>query len=169
MKKVLIISLTIISCLFLVGCEDKEHREDVFKEISYVIPSVFEKDEDYTYSRYYNFKDDNIYCYVSIQSYEKKYYDEDREIWFKDQIRVTLNDRVSELEKNDIQNNNALFIEVEKSDNKTFDYYYGFVSSNYYYLVDYNIDSYNREENKDIKDSSCYSYRDEIIHSIRLK
>ncbi len=45
-----------------------------------------------------------------------------------------MNDRVSELEENDIQNNNALFIEVDKSDNKTVDYYYGFVSKNYYYI-----------------------------------
>lgn len=137
MKRILIISLIIISCLFLSGCEDKEekvYKENIISEIKYLIPDTFEKDDDYIYTRYQNYKDDDIYCNVSIHSYEKKYYDEDREIWFKDQIRVNLNDRVSELEENDIQNNNALFIEADKSDNKTVDYYYGFVSRNYYYI-----------------------------------
>ena len=52
MKRILIISLIIISCLFLSGCEDKEekvYKENIFSEIKCLIPDTFEKDDDYIY------------------------------------------------------------------------------------------------------------------------
>ena len=47
----------LITCMFLVGCNSKEKQIDEFKEISYNVPSVFKKDDDYTFSKYYDYEE----------------------------------------------------------------------------------------------------------------
>ena len=168
MKKVLLFCLIIFSCLLLIGC-DKEEKENLFEEISYKIPDEFEKDESFIYTRNYHYYNDSIYCDVDVKAYEKRYYNEDRETWFKDSIRVNLSDEVSELKEIDISNNKAMNINVNKSETNETHYYYGFVSSNFYYLIDYNISNHNKDEDFDEKTSPCYKYIDEIIYSVKVK
>ena len=167
MKRVLLFCLVIISCLMLYGCDDKEEPNEEFDEISYNMPEIFKKEGNYHYSRNYNYKDDDVYCYIHLDSNERGYYNEDKNIWFKGRINVNLNDIVSEVSEVDLGNTSALYVDVKDHERNTIDYYYGFVSSNHYYLLNIDISSYDRE--LDIKNSACYKNLEELLYSIKLK
>ena len=169
MKKIRII-LLLVFCLLLVACESDDYNEENkkrFSEISFNVPEVFEEDKDYIYLREFYYKGDNVYCYVNFSASDKSTYSDDKETWFKKQIRFSLNDKVSELEEVDIYDNKAYKVTVQSG--KDFDYYYGFESTNHYYLLDYQITDYNEETNEDIQTNPCYKYIDEIVYSIKLK
>ena len=169
MKKIRII-LLLFFCLLLVACDNDDYNEENkkrFSEISFDVPDVFEEDKDYIYLREYYYRDDDVYCYISFHVSDKTAYTDDKETWFKKQIRHSLNDKVSELEEVDIYDNKAYKVTIQSG--KDVDYYYGFESTNHYYLLDYQITDYNEETNENIRTNPCYKYMDEIVYSIKLK
>lgn len=141
-------------------------KENLFSEISYKIPSKFECDEDYTYSRYYNYKENSVYCSFSVHVSEKDYYD-DINNWFKENIRISLNDKVSELKEVNINNNKMLYI--EKRSKGSLDYYYGLETSKYFYQLTYSIDDYENGDRNDLDSNYCYNAKDRIISSVNIK
>jgi len=156
----------LITCMFLVGCNSKEKQIDEFKEISYNVPSVFKKDDDYTFSKYYDYEENNVNCTISFSASDKSIY-KNKEDWFKGTFTFTLNDKVSDLKEEEINGNKVLFI--EKKSEKVTDYYYGFESTNYYYLINYNIYDYKDGDREDIDTNKCFTLRENIISSVKLK
>lgn len=172
-KKVLwipVVILAIIVFVFILSIivkhSNNRFSENLFTEISYEVPSKFEKDEDYTYSRYYRYSDNSVHCsfYVSVD--EKDYYD-DFSDWFKSRIRFNLNDEVSELKEVTINNQKMLYI--EKKSKGSLEYYYGVESAKYFYLLTYNIDDYENGDRNDLDSNLCYNAKDRIIESVNIK
>ena len=139
---------------------------NLFSQIQYKVPSKFEKDEDYNYSRYYHYRENDVSCSLNLNVYEKEYYD-DFEEWFKDRIRFNLNDEIGKLEEIDLNHSKALYI--DKKSRGSFDYYYGIESADYYYLITYNIYDYKHGDRSDIDSNLCYTYKDKIVESISVK
>ena len=164
MKRIKLIFLFII-CLLLVGCD--EERKNNFTEISFSIPDEFETYDDESASyRDYHYYEDSISCYINFRAYSKEYYEEGKEQWFKQSIIFNLTDEISQLEEKDISNNKVLYI--EKRQDGSVNYYYGFESTNHYYLLDYNINSRGSDEEKK-RIHPCVKYKDEIVSSVKLK
>lgn len=165
-----IVILFIIVFVFLLNIIIKGlnsyNYENLFTEISYEIPSKFDKDEDYAYSRYYNYNDNSVYCSFSINVTEKDYYDDIND-WFKENIRINLNDKVSELKEVVINNTKMLYI--EKKSKGSLDYYYGVETPSYFYLLKYNIDDYENGDRSDLDYNYCYNAKDKIIASVNVK
>ena len=164
MKKILFIFIIVICSMLLVGCGDSSNDDEAeFSEISYNVSDDFERYSEY---RGYSYSDDDVYCRLWVNAYTREYYDEDREVWFKSMINVNLNDKVSELKEIDVNGNKALYIEV--NDKNDVNYYYGFVSNNYYYLFDYSISVYDDEKPGVLEDNKCYKYINDVINSVKL-
>jgi hypothetical protein len=153
---------------FLVSDDDDDYYfgEDLFSEISYEVPSKFEGDEDYSYSRYYNYDDDSLYCYFRVSASEKEYYD-DLEDWFKEMITFSLSDKVSDLKEVSINDSKMYYI--DKKSNGNIEYYYGVESSNYYYLLTYSIDDFENGDRSDLDSNFCYNSKDRILSSVKVK
>ncbi len=162
MKKVL---LVLFMVLILCGCGKEEENHD-FDEIEYIIPDEFEETDGSIYSKSYYYRDDDAYCYIYVRPDEKDLYNEDKEVWFKGNIRLSLNDKVSDLKELDVNGKKVLF--VEKDSNGDITKYYAFESSNNYYLLEYEINRYN-DENETYKNSPCYTLVDEVINSVKTK
>ena len=153
--------ITFILLLGFIGekIEDKRYDREVmeeYSEIDFDVPSEFEK-----FGRYhsYSYYGDNESCRFSVLSSEK--YNEDFENWFKSTILTDLNDEVGALTRNDLNGNETLFVEV-KSNNST-EHHYGLRSLNYYYHIEYTINTLDNENNK------CIEFEDEILSSIKIK
>ena len=108
-KKVIIIIIIIIVLIALftvfgLGLFNSKNGPhlNLFSQIQYKVPSKFEKDEDYSYSRYYRYRENDVSCSLSFHVDEKDYYD-NLEEWFKDQIRFNLNDEIGKLEEIDLR------------------------------------------------------------------
>lgn len=172
-KKVIIIIIIIIVLIALftvfgLGLFNSKNGPhlNLFSQIQYKVPSKFEKDEDYSYSRYYRYRENDVSCSLSFHVDEKDYYD-NLEEWFKDQIRFNLNDEIGKLEEIDLNHSKALYI--DKKSRGSFDYYYGVESEDYYYLVTYNIYDYKYGDRADIDSNLCYNSKDKIVNTIIVK
>ena len=162
MKKVL---LVLFMVLILCGCGKEEENHD-FDEIEYIIPDEFEETDGSIYSKSYYYRDDDAYCYIYVRPDEKNLYNEDKEVWFKGNIRLSLNDKVSDLTELDVNGKKVLFVEKESDGDIT--KYYAFESSNYYYLLEYEINKYHTE-NETNRNDICSNLVDEVINSVKTK
>jgi hypothetical protein len=169
---ILVIVAIIIVVMFLIikSVSFKEDAKDtlVFSEISYEVPKEFELDNSITHNRLYSYSEDSLYCYLTISSYEKEYYD-DFEEWFKERIVFNLNDKVSDLEQLNVNGNNILHINRVRNKENSKNSYYGLSSKNYYYFINYDITDYLNGDRENMDDNLCYNAIDEIISSIKLK
>ena len=137
------------------------YETDEFSEIKYQIPSELESDDELTLYYY----GDDISCEADFYSSEK--YDEEFETWFKGEIRVDLNDEVSEIKELTIGGKKAYFVEVKNEDEIA--HYYGLESTNYYYLFNYNISDDLNQDREDKDTNVCYVSENKILDSIVLK
>ena len=146
--------------------DGNQFDENQFGEISYEVPSKFESDEEYSYSRYYNYSDDSIYCTFRVSVTEKDHYDSSKD-WFKEMITFNLNDKVSDLKEVTINDSKMYYI--DKKGSGVTEYYYGAESSNHYYLLTYSIDDYENGDRNDLDSNFCYNAKDRILSSVKIK
>ena len=164
---VIIVLVVIVSIIYGIISSSKTHySKNLFNEISYEVPSDFKKDEDYTYTRYYNYSENSVYCTFSVNVTEKEYYDDIND-WFKEKIVFTLNDKVSELKEVTI--NNAKMLYVDKERGSYTDYYYGMETSKYYYLLTYSISDYKHGDGNGLEANICLNAKDKIIGSVNVR
>ena len=162
--------LVIVALIAIVKLGDKfddvkYKNNDMFSEISYKIPDEFEEDHYYN-SKSYRYDDNGVYCYVDITVEEKgkiKIVD-----WLKENIFLSLDSNVSDVNELKVNNKKAYNINVVK-DNSNNKSYYAFESSNYYYLLTYDLSDYSGGDREDLDTNKCYKYKDEIVNSISLK
>lgn len=162
-----IIGICILNTFFANVIEkyDDASNSSEFDEIVYEVPSSFEKDGMYTYSKYYSASDNNVYCHINVDS-SNKYYTE-YEDWFKHNVMVQLSDKVSEIKELNINGNKVLHVTVETDSSKY--YYYGIESSNHYYMFKYSISDYMKGDIPDIDKNACYNSVDLLVSSINIK
>lgn len=142
----------------------KEKYDRINKELTYKTPNEFQT-KDKLYYSYYN-KD--IDCKFEFDNMEKNnYYKKTLEDFLRENIYVSLDYNTSEVIKDETKNINYLLITVEKNNNKT--YYYAFESKNYYYIFEYSIYDYKNGDRKDIDTNICYTAKDKILNSIKIK
>ena len=141
----------------------REQSKIEFSEIEYNIPNEFE-DSNFIYSQRYTYDNNEVSCYIDITSYRKYSFD-NLISFFKHYIQVSLEDEVGELNEYEINNKKACNIDVKNRNGNIG--YYGFESTNYYYLLSYEIrdDLYGDRNEENI----CYSAKDTIINSIKTK
>ncbi len=145
---------------------DNLFSDNLFSEISYEVPSNFESEEDYTYSRYYRYYDNDVYCNLSVSADESTIYGDFKE-WFANSVHFNLNDKVSELKEITINGNEMYYVD-KKSKNSTV-YYYGVKSSNYYYSITYTLNDYENGDRADIETNLCYTAKNQIINTVKVK
>ena len=172
--KYVIITILGIILLVFVGIKVKKlvdeykwmiEEKESYNEISFTEPDGFTKEEGrYETSPNYSYRDDDVSCYLSIGSYDKS---DTKEKWFKRIIYVDLNDVVSEQETLTINGKSVLSINV-KEDNST-TYYYGFESTNHYYVYRYTINDYTKGDRPSDDDSPCFVAKDQVLSSIKVK
>ena len=155
--------------LAIFGDEDFDFEyHDSFSEIGYIMPDEF--DEEFVGEEYanYSYNDEDELCYVRITAHDKQYiYNfDDLEGLFKESITYTLNDKVGEVTKVKINNNEGLY--VDKITDYSTTHYYGFETANYYYILEYQIYDDSHGDNA-LEDSVCYSSLDKILSSIKIK
>lgn len=168
-----VISLVIIGLIvlafilyFAFDHNDEFFEENQFDEISYKVPSEFNREEEYSYSRYYNYNDDSVYCGFGINATENDFYDGLKD-WFKEMITFNLNDKVSDLKEITINNTKMYYIDKKSNGNTV--YYYGVESSGHYYLLTYSIDDYENGDRSDLDSNFCYNAKDRILSSVRIQ
>ena len=147
-----------------------EEEKESFDEISYTVPSEFEVSE-YSDSKYYFYYDSDVKCSLDITLTEKAR-ERSFEKWFKGEITFTLNDELGELEELDINGNKILGIQKRRGEDYSWsqvEYYYGVESSNYYYMINYNIIDYDKGDREASESSLCLTALDSILSSIKTK
>lgn len=93
----------------------------------------------------------------------KKYYKSPQEILEK-VVNFTLADEVSKIQELDLSvKGKQLTIKGEDETN----YYYSIESSNYYYLINYEITDYKNGDREDATTNKCITSREKIIDTIR--
>ena len=137
--------------------------EDDYAEIVYIIPDEFEE-EDYYGSYHYSYSGEEVSCSIYIDESNKW---NDFEYWFKGRVNIDLNDKVTELTKTNINDNNVLTVTKISDYDKVF--YYGFESTNHYYEFEYKIYDSSHGDNEEAKTSICYTALDKVLSSIEIK
>ena len=140
-----------------------DDKED-YNEISYTTPKGLESG-DY-FDDYYSYYGDDISCSFSVNASDK-YYNKDFKKWFENNIRVSLSDKVGEMKEISIGNTTGYYIDVQTDTRK--EYYYGVESTNHYYLLEYNIYDDLNGDRPDLETNICYTAKDKIIESIKVK
>ena len=141
---------------------EKKNKEEY--DISYAIPKEFDKS---SYGEFYNYGENDIYCTLDIQERKKEYYEKTLEEYLKDNITVTLNDKVNDIEEIKINNIKMLHLSVKKK--YSLIDYYGIEGTEKYYMLEYKISDYKNGDRKDINDNLCYTAKDKILNSIKIK
>ena len=129
----------------------------------------YKNNHQYSYNNddFYSYEDDDIYCTVNLENQDKKYYDKSLEEYLKSSIYITLNDKVSEVIKNETKNIEFMQVKIETDSNE--EYYYAFETKNNYYLLKYRITDYKNGDRSDIDTNICYTAKDKILSSIQIK
>lgn len=173
-KKDTIKVITIIGVMILLGIillsslakinEDNTYereREREFSEIEFIVPKYFEKDE--ILYKDYSYKENSVYCDLSVINYDKRYYKSPDEI-LERFVSFTLADEVSGIQELDLSvKGKQLIIKGEDETN----YYYSIESSNYYYLINYEITDYKNGDREDATTNKCITSREKIINTIK--
>ena len=109
-------------------------------------------------------EDDNLSCTLFVSRYKPEYHIYE---WFKRQIRY-YNVNIDYNSKF-VQNGITIYqFEYDKDPTRT-EYYYALASNNYYYLFNYIILDDLKGDRENLDSSICYSSREKIISSIKLK
>lgn len=164
---IILVLIVLVSIIYGIVNISKSHfSENLFTEIDYKVPSEFEKDDDYAYSRYYRYTDNFVHCSFSANVDEKDYYNGFNN-WFKGRIHFNLNDEISGLKE--ITINDIKMLYIEKKSRGSLDYYYGVESSKYFYLLTYSIDDYKHGDGNELESNICLSAKDKIIESVNVR
>ncbi len=140
-----------------------------FDEITYNVPDKFDNDK-YDYLRSMSYSENDLYCYIDIESYEKGYYRDAKKV-IENNVHFDLKDEVSDLEEFNDTGKNGYKIDVKTMDDLSLQYmsYYSIESSNYVYLIKYSIYDYNKGDREDLDTNICYTSKDKFIKSIKVK
>lgn len=149
------------------GEYNTSNEETTYKEkIVYEVPKKFEKiDNDY-----YNYDNNDVYCSINIIETEKSLYYQSYtslDDYLKNNITIHLSDEVSNIEELNINNNKLLYLSV-KTKNEIV-YYYGIEGTEKYYMLEYKINDDKNGDRNDINDNLCYTAKDKILNSIKIK
>jgi len=141
-------------------------RDEYIKinEITFDVPLEFEAFYDEK-NAIFNYKeDDNLSCMLSVSQNIPEYHIYE---WFKRQIRY-YNVNIDYNSKF-VQNGITIYqYEYDKDPTRT-EYYYALASNNKYYLFNYIIFDGLKGDRENLDSSICYSSREKIISSIKLK
>ena len=168
-RNVLIIGAIIFVIVIFViyKVNDNIYDDDYYKyldNIDYKVSSEFEESK---YSKgYYRYYNDDISCNFSIDSFSTYSYKDGSE-YLKDDIRFTLNDKVSDINEVDLNGYKWYSLTVEH--NNEISYYYATVKDDNGYLLEYKIRDYNNGDYGNSKENFCYVEYDRIISSISFK
>ena len=157
-----VVVLSVVSMFLSDKMDDERYERELkksFSEIEYTVPGEFIN----TYEYNYRYDEDDCSCSIYFNSSKK--YDDLFEDWFKGQIYLDLSADVSEQEEIDVNGNKALHIDVKNK--YSYRRYYGFESSNYYYIVEFNI--YDSKHGDGTENSECYSSVETVLNSIKIK
>lgn len=149
--------------------EDISDSNKDFEEISYEVPEKFNV-EEYEYLRSMRYSDNDLYCDIEIDSYEKKYFKDAKHV-IENNVHFNLSDEVSDLETFNLNGKKGYTISVKSMEelyleNKS---YYSIESTNYIYLIKYSIYDYKKGDREDINTHVCYTSKDDFIKSIKVK
>ena len=142
---------------------DREEKK-ALKNITYNISKKFEKD-DYGYSIYHSYYDENTNCYFKVETYENKYEDyKDGKEYLKDKIYFTYNDKISEIK--DVELNNYKWYYLSKEKDNNIEYIYATKKDDIIYILNYEMSDY---ANGDGSSTFCISQYDKVISSVKFK
>jgi len=163
-----IISIGILSIVIALIVDDI-NGINYFDEISYETPEKFDV-EDYDSFRSMSYSDNRLYCYIELESYEKEYYKDAKNVIEKN-VQFGLNDDVSDLEEFNENGKKGYKLTVKTMEelslqNKS---YYSIESTNYIYLIKYSTYDYKKGDREDINTHICYTAKDDFIKSIKVK
>ncbi len=182
-KKILIIvSLTIFTILYLLtwylvispGFSHKEKEEVQYEltrdeyikinEITFDVPLEFKAHYGEMNAIFEYKEDDNLSCTLFVSRYKPEYHIYE---WFKRQIRY--NNANIAYDSKFVQNGITIYQFKYNKDTTTTEYYYALASKNFYYLFKYIIFDNLNGDRGNLDSSICYSSREKIISSIKLK
>lgn len=133
-------------------------------EITFDVPLEFEAFYDEKNAIFEYKEDDSLSCKLFVSRNKPEYHIYE---WFKSQIRY-YNVNIDYNSKF-VQNGITIYqFEYDKDPTRT-EYYYALASNNYYYLFNYIIFDDLKGDRENLDSSICYSSREKIISSIKLK
>ena len=141
-------------------------RDEYLKinEITYDVPIEFEANYFENNAYFYYKEDDNLSCSLFVSRNKPEYHIYE---WFKRQIRYY--NAYVDYDSKFVQNGITIYqYEYNGNPNQT-EYYYALASDNYYYLFKYTIFDKLNGDRENLDSSVCYSSREKIISSIKLK
>ena len=140
---------------------------DKVHEINYSVSPDFTSsyNNDSSNHTYYNDEKNGIFCWFYFKKYEKD--NTSFEKWFRDESTPRIVSGYYTSSKiSKIVNNNVNVYYREGVDEFGFRYFYGFETTNYYYLLDYYISD---EQHGDRNNHICYTTKEQLLSTITLK
>ena len=140
---------------------------DKVHEINYSVPTDFKwsYNNDGSNHTYYNDMKNGIFCWFYFKKYEKD--NTSFEKWFREESTPGIvNSYYTSSKISKIVNNNVNVYYREGEDEFSFQYFYGFETTNYYYLLDYYISD---EQHGDRNNHICYTTKEQLLSTITLK
>jgi hypothetical protein len=140
-----------------------------FDEITYNVPDKFDNDK-YDYLRSMSYSENDLYCYIDIESYEKGYYRDAKKV-IENNVHFDLKDEVSDLEEFSVSGRKAYKINIKSMGDLYLENtsYYSIDSTNFVYLIKYTIYDYKKGDREDLNTNICYTSKDTFIKSIQVK
>ena len=153
-----VVALSVIS---IIGnkIDDDKYFQEQFSEIEYKIPPEFTQTFDYNYS----YNGDEISCSIFMNATPNSI--DNFKYWFHNGIYANLNSEISELEEFTVSGKEALHLDVNAGYNIRS--YYGFKSSNYYYMIEFNTYDFNYGDGT--QDTVCANAQKYVIDSLKIK
>lgn len=140
---------------------------DKVHEINYSVSTDFisSYNNDGSNHTYYNDEKNGIFCWFYFKKYEKD--NTSFEKWFREESTPRIVSGYYTSSKiSKIVNNNVNVYYREGVDEFSFRYFYGFETTNYYYLLNYYI---NDEQHGDRNNHICYTTKEQLLSTITLK
>lgn len=136
-----------------------------FSEITYEVPDMFEESH-YSTFRDYRYNSKEAYLDIEVSTVEKSLY-KDADNYIKERVIIKLTDKVSELKEIEINGIKMHTVTVESKNDTT--YYYSMETTNYIYLFEFQISDYKNGNREDIDTNPCFTTKEKVLYSIKLK
>lgn len=179
-----IISLTIFTIIYLFtwylvmspGFLHKEKEEVQYEltrdeyikinEITFDVPLDFQASYNENTAVFKYHEDDSLSCTLWVSRNKPEYHIYE---WFKRQIRYNNANANVDYDSKFVQNGITIYQFEYRNDPTMVEYYYALASNNYYYLFHFIICDDLKGDRGNLDSSICYSSREKIISSIKLK
>ena len=142
---------------------DRYDDNDYVENISYDVPSKFEKSN---YGEYYHYYGDGVSCDFSVEDFSTYSYSDGKK-YLERGVSIYLSDEVSEVREVDI--NGDLWYSFGRKNGGDVSYYYAIVKDGKGYFLEYSIRDHMNGYYDGDKDSFCKDSYDRIIKSVKLK